>query len=126
MMRNKTLSQFDITYLIKEFKIPNFKGCFMRDDLPSSLLKNECEILNLHVSSGNGTDWTTWIKNKNICFYVNAFGLKPPIEFYKYMKCDVYHSTYQVQRLGDVICGHLCVLVLFLMKVCGLNFSDSL
>ena len=125
-MRNKPLSQFDITDLIKEFKIPNFKGWYMRDDLSSSLLKNECGILNLDLSSGNGTHWTTWVKNKKTCYYFDAFGLVPPKEFYKYMKCDIYHSTYKIQRLGDVICGHLCVLVLYLMTVCGLNFSDSL
>ena len=73
-MKNKPLSQFDITDLIKEFKIPNFKGCDMRDDFPNSLLKNECGILNLDVSSGNGTHWTTWIKNNNIYFYADSFG----------------------------------------------------
>ena len=40
-MKNKPLSQFDIIDLIKEFKIPNFKIYFMRNDLPNSLLKNE-------------------------------------------------------------------------------------
>ena len=89
------------------------------------MLKILCGILNLDLSSGNGTHWTAWIKNNDICFYVDSFGLIPSIEFYDYMKWDFYHSTYQIQRLGNVICGHICVLVLFLMKAYGLNFSKT-
>ena len=99
----------------------------MRDALPNKTEDLESAIMNLDVSSGSGTHWTCWFKrNKSMCYYFDSFGLSPPVEFINYMKCDIYHSTYQIQKLGDVICGHLCILVLYLMTLCKLSFHKIL
>ena len=105
----------------------------MRDELPDKTEDLESGIMNLDVSSGYGTHWTCWFKSsvkgqspqnqskatkellKPVCYYFDSFGLPPPLEFNNYIKCDIYHSTYQIQNLGDVICGHLCMLVLYMM-----------
>lgn len=102
----------------------------MRDELPDKTEDLESGIMNLDVSSGYGTHWTCWFKSsvkgqslqkppsgvcKPVCYYFDSFGLPPPLEFNNYMKCDIYHSTYQIQNLGDVICGHLCILALCMM-----------
>lgn len=43
-------------------QLPNFRGIFMRDDLPLKIRKNECGIVNLDISSGPGTHWTAYVK----------------------------------------------------------------
>ena len=124
-IRNKPLSQYDLMGLVDEFKIANFQGIYMRDGLP---IKNHrgCAIMNLDLEAGNGTHWTCWYwRDCNTCFYFDSFGLAPPSEFYKYAEGDVYHNTYKIQRLNDVICGHLCVLVLYLLSR-GIPFHEIL
>ena len=138
-------------HFIKKYNIPHFKGIFMRDSLPFGPSKTdvlESGIMNLDVSSGSGTHWTCWFKRglqdhiaqerkhlkgaqgrkhlKPVCYYFDSFGLSPPVEFENYMNCDIYHSTYQIQKLGDVICGHLCILVLYMMTVCNIPFHEIL
>jgi hypothetical protein len=84
--------------------------------------------MNLDVIKGDGTHWVCWYKKKNgdVCFYFDSFGISYPIEFKKYMKCDIIHSTYQIQKIGDIICGHLSILILYLLTVCEMNFSNAL
>ena len=98
----------------------------MRDDLPDGLWNEECGLLNLDTSVGNGTHWTCWYKKYNICYYFDSFGLSPPLEFSKYMECDILNSTYQVQRLGDVVCGHLSFFMLYMLTVSLIPFHDAL
>ena len=108
----------------------------MRDALPDKTKDLESGIMNLDVSSGSGTHWTCWFKHskghiaqgssKSMCYYFDSFGLPPPVEFNTYMNCDIYHSTYQIQKLGDVICGHLCIIVLYMMTVCNMPFHQIL
>ena len=124
--------------LVDKFKIKHFQGIYMRDGLPLS--RRGCSIMNLDLESGNGTHWTCWYwdlrspgrkaawKDSTTCYYFDSFGLAPPTEFYKYAsKYDVgpggpraplvlYHNTYKIQRINDVICGHLCVLVLYMLN----------
>ena len=117
-IRNKPLSQYDLMGLVDQFKILKFKGIYMRDGLPTKGRQvSECGIMNLDLESGNGTHWTCWFKkDHDTCYYFDSFGLTPPDEFYRYMKVtDIYHNTYEIQQRNDVICGHLCVLVLYLL-----------
>jgi hypothetical protein len=112
--------------LVRQYRMTSFRGIFMRDDLPPKRSwRAECGILNLDVLEGKGTHWTCWCKKGDVCFYFDSFGLTPPREFYQYIRCDCYHSTYQVQALGDVICGHLSVLMLYLLTVCHIDFHEA-
>ena len=134
-IRNKPLSQYDLMDFINKFKIKHFQGIYMRDGLPTKNTKRGCGIMNLDLESGNGTHWTCWYwdrrspgskavwKDHDTCYYFDSFGLAPPTEFYKYAKGDVLHNTYKIQRLDDVICGHLCVLVLYLLNA-GIPFHE--
>lgn len=109
----RPLNQYDLLHYVKLLKISHFRGVFMRDNLPKTFQNKECGILNLDSQSGPGTHWTCWYRLNNICYYFDSFGLTSPIEFNNYIKCDVLSSTYKVQKMGDVICGHLCLLVLY-------------
>ena len=98
----------------------------MRDGLPKRARATECGILNLDILSGQGTHWTCWFKHERVCYYFDSFGLPPPLEFYRYIRCECIHSTYQIQRVGDVVCGHLCIVILYHPAVQRLSFHDAL
>lgn len=98
----------------------------MRDSLPKKSETIECGILNLDSVRGPGTHWTCWYKKSTICYYFDSFGLAPPHEFEKYINFKLCWSTYKIQRMGDVICGHLCLLVLYLLVKQKMKFSHVL
>ena len=39
---------------------------------------NECGILNLDSSSGDGTYWVMWLKKGKDKFYFDSYGVQPP------------------------------------------------
>jgi hypothetical protein len=78
------------------------------------------------VLKGPGTHWTAWYKKDGLCYYFDSYGLPPPNEFEQYICCNLLRSTYVIQMMGDVICGHLCILLLYLLTVCRLSFHDAL
>jgi hypothetical protein len=95
----------------------------MRDTLPKKSSIVECGILNLDSVDGDGTHWTCWWKNKNKKYYFDSYGFDPPKELRRYLKNKILCSTFQVQKLGTSICGHLCVYVLLQLDK-GKNFED--
>lgn len=123
----RALSQYDLMKYINELKIPNFRGIFMRDALPKKSNKKEYGILNLDSIEDLGTHWTCWFKNcNNLCYYFDSFGVEPPKEFENYIQCDIVYSTYQIQKMNEVICGHLCLFVLFGVAVLKIKFHSIL
>ena len=54
---NRPLSDQNILRYVRQLNIPNFRGVFMRDNLPKSPYKNECGVINLDITSGSGTHW---------------------------------------------------------------------
>ncbi|KAF0716965.1 Uncharacterized protein FWK35_00033782, partial [Aphis craccivora] len=55
-------------------KINHFHGVFLRDSLPKKLHAIECGILNLDISSGDGSHWIAFHKNKDKVIYFDSFG----------------------------------------------------
>ena len=108
----KALTNFEIMDAVKELKIHNFRGVFMRDNLPSKPLKRECGILNLDDISGRGTHWVCWYKTEKRSSYFDSFGIQPPKEVIDYLSCPIFYNTEKIQPDDDVICGHLCLYVL--------------
>ena len=51
---NKLLSNLEIIDAAKKLSLYGFRGVFLRDTLPKKVNLNECGILNLDSSSGNG------------------------------------------------------------------------
>jgi hypothetical protein len=92
--------------------IPNFRGVFMRDSLPVKIRLNECGIVNLDSAKGNGTHWVAYYKTKLQSIYFDSFGLEAPLEVQRYLGLPYSYQTFQLQRADDVICGHLCILIL--------------
>lgn len=82
----------------------------MRDDLPKRKLEKECGIINLDDSTGPGTHWVAYYKNKNDVYYFDSFGnLPPPLEFIKYLgnNVKIYYNYKKYQTFTSVTCGQL-------------------
>ena len=47
---------------------------------------NECGILNLDSTSGDGTHWVIWFKKGKDKFYFDSYGVQPPSELIAYLK----------------------------------------
>ena len=58
VLPNKPLSNDAAKWLA----LYGFRGMFLRDTLPKKAKLNECGILNLDSSSGDGTHWVMWFK----------------------------------------------------------------
>ena len=50
-------SIIEIIDAAKKLSLYGFRGAFLRDTLPTQTKLNECGILNLDSSSGDGTHW---------------------------------------------------------------------
>ena len=106
---HKPLTNIELTDAVKRLKIPNFRGVYMRDQLPNKPNRNECGILNFDDSKGDGTHWVAWYKKSRNKYYFDSFGVQPPLELRDYLKSPIYYSTEQIQKRNQVICGHLCL-----------------
>jgi len=106
---------------------PHFRGVFMRDSLPGMIWQKECGIVNLDSSSGDGTHWIAYWKDGPTAVYFDSYGLDPPLEMESYLAPNasdiIGMQTFQLQGPDDVICGHLCLLVLKKLTE-GQEFKD--
>lgn len=106
----------DIENFVNKFGIKNFRGVFMKDQLPKRINLEECGVVNLQSASsyGNGTHWVAYFKNKRKKYYFDSFSFPPPKELVQYLgESNLQYNEYPIQNEGDPpICGHLCLLVL--------------
>jgi len=65
VLPNRPLTNVELIDSAKKLRIPRFRGIFVRDALPQKPNKDECGILNLDDSSGNGTHWVLWHRKNN-------------------------------------------------------------
>ena len=77
---NKPLSNLEIIDAAKRLSLYGFRGIFLRDTLTKKLQLNECGILNLNSSFGDGTHWVMWFKKGKEKFYFHSFGEQLPSE----------------------------------------------
>ena len=112
VLPNKPLTNFELEKAARELNISNFRGVFLRNTLPKRPRKNECGILNLDDTSGNGTHWTAWYKNGKNKYYFDSFGIQCPMELISYLKSPIHYNTEEIQPRDQVFCGHLCLYVL--------------
>lgn len=108
LLPNRPLNELDLLKYAKD--IPNFRGVFMRDNLPSKPYKYECGIVNLDSSSGPGTHWVAYYKNDKCIKYFDSFGnLQPPLEIIHYLGYNIKYNYNVYQKYNSVNCGHLCL-----------------
>jgi hypothetical protein len=68
---NKPLSNYEPTDCVKMFKLPTFRGAFVRDELPIKPQTVECGSLSLNDSKWIGIHWVFYYKNE---YYKLQFG----------------------------------------------------
>lgn len=84
---NQALSNTDLVNYVLELKVPNFRGVFMRDNLPFKIYQIENGIVNLDSFRGKGTYWVCYHKISDNIFYFDSYGnLGPPPELIDYFK----------------------------------------
>ena len=125
ILPNKPLNNFELEDAVKKLKIPCFRGVFLLDTLPKKQSKKECGIVNFDKSGGPGTHWVAWYKNGKNKIYFDSYGVQPPIEVINYLGKLTRYNTDQVQPVGQVFCGHLCLYVLKELSM-GYKFQNIL
>ena len=98
--------------LLKKLSLYEFRGVFLRDTLPTQTKLNECGILNLDSSSGDGANWDMRFKKFKDKFYFDRYGVQPPSQLIAYLESPIFYNSERVQQNGEVFCGHLCLLAL--------------
>ena len=98
VLPNKPLSNLEIIDATKKLSLDGFRGIFLRDTLPTKTKLNECGVLNLDSSSGDGTHWVTWFKKGKKKFYFDSYGVQPP----KWRHCKASY-IFEYSLPNDVI-----------------------
>ena len=79
VLSNKPLSNLEIIDAAKKLSLDEFRGVYLRDTLPTKTKLNECGIINLDSSSGDGTHWVMWFKKGKDKFYFDSYEVHPPV-----------------------------------------------
>jgi len=95
------LSNSEIDDLVHELKIPNFRGCFIRNKTPSLKVGESC-ILNLNGQS----HWTALIRLPDGYFYFDSYGVIGPMDL---DKLDYIYNETDIQSLNSTACGFFCL-----------------
>ena len=112
MLPNKPFSNSELEDAAKKLKISYFRGVFLLDTLPRKPNNKECGIVNFDKSGGPGTHRVAWYKNGKTKIYFDIYGVQPPTKVINYLGKSIHYNTDQVQPVGQVFCGHLCLYVL--------------
>lgn len=124
MLPKRALTNFDIIKCIDDLQIPNFRGVYMRDNLPydDGPKRNECMVINHDSVLNSGTHWTCFAKiNRNV-YYFDSFGkLSPPIELLTYLGSNnrIFYNYKRYQKFNTINCGHLCLKFLYNFYHCS-------
>lgn len=112
MLPRRALTDWDLLKYAKIFKVPHFRGVFMRNEMPENgPRKNESAIINLDDKDGPGTHWVAYKKRDNNIDYFDSFGnLQPPSDLIKYLGVgSVKYNHERYQDYDTFECGHLCL-----------------
>lgn len=130
------LTNIDLYKYVRELRINNFRGVFMRDTLPSISHHKECGIVNFNTSEQVGSHWVCYYKDGiGQRIYFDSFGQVTLVEIQKYLKSKdefekgkavIQRNTDIVQRVNTHVCGHLCLFVLTSLMREHLSFQDVL
>ena len=133
---DRGLTNIDLYRYVRELKIDNFRGVFMRNTLPRIPHQTECGIVNFNASTQAGTHWVCYFKDgMNERIYFDSFGQVTLDEVQKYLKtkkeCEMEKAVIQrntdiVQRVNTHVCGHLCLFVLTSLMREHLSFQEVL
>ena len=87
---------------------------------------DECFIVNLEDSNSSGTHWLPVNIVRGTTYYFDSFGLPPIEEIKRYCEEPRYNNSFVFQKTNEVICGHLCIYLLYRMRECEKDFCTVL
>ena len=131
---DKPLTNYELIGYANQLNIPNFRGIFMRDELPRKPWINECGIVNFNTSIEPGSHWVGYFKNKQERIAFDSYGQSILKELRDYLKTEkeketdeavIQRNTDIVQKFNTQICGHLCLYVLKSLSI-GKTFREIL
>ena len=102
VLPHKPLSNLEIIDAAKRLSLYGFRAAFFRDTFHKKAKLNECGILNLESSSGDGTHWVMWFKKGKDKFYFDSYGVQPPSELISYLRSIIFYNSERVQQNGEV------------------------
>jgi len=70
-------------------------------------------VMNTDRSSNEGTHWTCLFIKNGVSFYFDSYGFEPPLEIVEYCKKPRCYSSFSIQKMNELICGHYCIYVLY-------------
>jgi hypothetical protein len=126
------LSNFDLEKKAKYYRIPNWNGVVMKDQLPDRLITGGwiINMENKYDKSGQLNDGSHWIAlhidpNYN-AFYFDSFGFPPPISVLNYCKRTkkrIAYNSRTIQNINSSVCGLFSLT--FLVYMCRKNASET-
>ena len=129
---DKPLSNFDLLDYVEKLNIPNFRGVFMKDELPKKPWRKECGIVNFNTSFEPGSHWIAFYRNGKQRIAFDSYGQNILMELQDYLKTEKERGKAVLQRNTDIvqnfdtqICGHLCLYVLKSLSL-GKTFREIL
>lgn len=110
------LTNFDIAIEIKKMEIPNFRGIYSKNFLPS-IRKNGFYIVNLDddKKGHNGTHWVCAYERglDKDSEYFDSFGVVPPKEILEFLSSPIKSNNKQIQDFENSdACGWFCIYVI--------------
>jgi hypothetical protein len=99
-------------------KTPDFVGVFSIDKLPRKLPHDSCGgVINLDVSTGPGTHWVAFFKNKGGgAEYFDPLGDRPPRRIASFLNrhspMGVAYNRVPYQSERSTLCGNFCIFYL--------------
>ena len=132
---DRGLTNFDILNYVKTLQIPNFRGVFMKDELPKTINPLECGIMDFNTHNQPGSHWVCYVKRRTTRIYFDSFGQITPLEMQKYLKSkwEFENGTPAIERNTDIVqtpntfvCGQLCLFVLTSLMREHLTYQEVL
>jgi len=103
-----TLSNYDITDIVKKMRLP-LKGIYFKDAFPTKPEKG-FYIINIQSKEDprNGTHWTALYYDGLHNLYYDSFGFPPPAELEKIIIPYIYNDR-DIQNINTSSCGFYCI-----------------
>jgi hypothetical protein len=125
MLKIKPLSNIQIDNLINKWKIKNYGGCIMSDEI-NKIKDKHYYIINLEDSHKKGSHWVALYYDKNnISYYYDSYGFIYDEPLNKLLKNVIYNEK-QHQYKNSYTCGYYCLLFILFMSKNNNNFNEFL
>ena len=117
---------FEIEEVIKQLQIPNFRGIFLRDQLPNTPNEIESGIIHSHTSKEDIESighCTAYYKDNNKKYYFCPFGGYPYNELKEYLGLPILTYTFKIQEFSETCCAEYSIIFLLFMSK-GFKYED--